>query len=892
MNDANPIAPSSTREAADNEALAQRCEAVAGAAVGAIDWLASAGELVGDQAAGMARDFRREARRARKLAAAARRPMCVSVFGPSQQGKSYLVGSLARKEAQAALIRFGDETRDFLRDINPDGAKESTGLVTRFTVRPVPTLPGLPVAFRMLSQTDIIKIMANAFMEDFNRDTVTELTPEAIEATLAKLRKRAVREPVDGFGEDDVYDLFEYFERYFRNHPSHAVLKPNTWREMESLAPRLPIAERVELFGLLWNSTPTMTRVATLLIQALAKLGFPDEAFSPLAALVPKEKSVIDVQTMATLGEPGGETVTVATRGGVRAELARPVLTAIIAELQLQLAEKPFDFFDHTDLLDFPGARPRGEENAQEAEKEAARNIYMLFRRGKVAYLYQRYLAEQELTSMLLCLKPGNQDTPTVPHMVDDWIASTHGATAQARSRQDVALFLIYTWFDEEFKLKAGQDDGSVERWSIRFETTLRSFLGKSHEWVDNWANGKPFHNIFWMRNPTVFAEGLIDYDAAKRETGLRNPVRLATLRERYLANPDVQRHLADPGRAWDAALKLNDGGVAFIAERLGPVCNPAVKRRQVAEQMKALVARLASRLEPLHVSDDRDAELLKRREEARHVGRQLLACAQSQAFGLLLRELQVVGEDLSSLFRKEQLAAADGPSVINAPLGTRTTAKALHDDFDATFDDETFDAPTPVPKPAAASTDESELIDVPDMLARSAVTDWLDQMNRFVERADVPALFQLEREGVAFLVGQLAVAARRLKLRETIAQHMRDRAAYHERLSDRMIKPVMIAERRLNDFVTWLGFDALPIDSRPRAGRDRRPVFVHPEAAEDFPPLAETPAAYDSNFYIDWASSFVRLVEDNVRGADGRQADNAANKRLGEILGALRTGS
>jgi hypothetical protein len=885
MNDASPTPTSSTREVADNEALAQRCEAVAGAAVGAIDWLASAAELVGDQAAGMARDFRREARRARKLAAAARRPMCVSVFGPSQQGKSYLVGSLARKNAKAAMIRFGDETRDFVVDLNPDGTKESTGLVTRFTVRPVPTLPGMPVAFRMLSQTDIIKIMANAFMEDFNRDTVTELAPEAIEATLAKLRKRAAREPVDGFGEDDVYDLFEYFERYFRNHPSHAALKPNTWREMEGLAPRLAIADRVELFGLLWNGTPTMTRVATLLIQALATLGFPDEAFSPLAAVIPKQTSVIDVQTMATLGQPGGETVTVATRGGARVELARPVLTAIIAELQLQLAEKPFDFFDHTDLLDFPGARPRGEENAQEAEKEAARNIYMLFRRGKVAYLYQRYLAEQELTSMLLCLKPGNQDTPTVPHMVNDWIAGTHGATAEARASQDVALFLVYTWFDAEFGLKAGQKDDSVERWSIRFETTLHSFLGKSHEWVEDWAGGKPFNNTFWLRNPTVFDKGLIDYDAANVEIGFRDPQRLAMLRGNYLANPDVQRYVADPGRAWDAAMVLNDGGIAFIAERLAPMCNPAVKRRQVSEQLKALAARFRSRLEPLHVSDNREAELLKRRDEARQVGRQLLACAQSQAFGLLLRELQVVGEDLAGLFRKEQLAAADGPSVISAPLGRRTTARALHDDFDATFDDETFAA-----APAAQSADEAELIDVPDMLARSAVTNWLDQINRFAERADVPALFQIERECVAFLVGQLAAAARRLRLRETIAQHMRDRAAYQERLSDRMVKPVMIAERRLNDFVTWLGFDALPIESRPRAGRDRRPVFVHPDAAEEFPPLGETPAAYDSNFYIDWASSFVRLVEDNVRGADGRQADNPANKRLGEILGALRT--
>jgi hypothetical protein len=249
-------------EVAANEKLAGRCEAVAKAAQDAIDWMAGTGAQMSDVRPVLARDFRREALHARKLAEAARRPMCVSVFGPSQQGKSYLVGSLARRGAESTKIIFGTESRDFVRDLNPAGNKESTGLVTRFTVRPLTGLPGMPVVFRMLSQTDVIKIMANAFMADFDPDSVTALDASVIDATLSRLRARAGRDPVGNLSEDEVYELHEYFDRYFKNHICHTSLKA-VWSEMESLAPRLSVRDRVELFSLLWQLTPTMTRVAS-----------------------------------------------------------------------------------------------------------------------------------------------------------------------------------------------------------------------------------------------------------------------------------------------------------------------------------------------------------------------------------------------------------------------------------------------------------------------------------------------------------------------------------------------------------------------------------------------------------------------------------------------------
>ena len=877
--DTVPEIPTDTQ----NEALAARCERVLGACADAITWIADSAELVREEGPAMARAFRQEAARARKLAGAARRPMCVSVFGPSQQGKSYLIASLARKGKQPATIRFGAELRGFNKDINPDGGKESTGLVTRFTLKPVPTLPGMPVCCRMLSETDVIKIMANAFMEDFDRDTVTALEPAAIEATLAKLRSKAQASHVDRLTDDDVFEMFEYFERYFRNHPSHAALRPAVWREMETLAPRLAVPDRVELFSLLWNSTPTMTDTATRLIASLAALDFPAEAFCPLAAIEPKATSVIDVETMKHLGKDEADLITVATANGRRAELPRSVLTAVIAELQLQLADRPFDFFDYTDLLDFPGARSREKYNARKAEATAAENLFMLFRRGKVAYLYQRYLADQELTSMLLCLKDSNQEVRSVPSMVKDWIDITHGPTAAAREGQPQALFLVLTMFDKEFGTKGGAADDSVERWSIRLETTLFSYLGLDHDWPVAWTPGRPFGNTYWLRNPEVFDKGLLDYDSGNLELGFREPTRMASLRSSFLANADVQKHFNDPARAWDAAMALNDGGIGYISDQLRPVCNPVMKRRQVQAQLDALTAKLLAQLEPHYVSGDIDAELKKRRSEAVAVARQLMACAENQAFGLLLQGLQVRADMLVDLFRRQQLEVAATPTAVVAPVGKRTSRTELVKRFASMFEDE-----QEPPATAVASEPEEGPRDQADLQAGAAVILWLEGVHAFAAAPDATDVFCLDREALGVLAAQFASACRRLKLREVIAERIRRTSAFHTAASERLVQPVMIAERVLNDFVCGLGYANLPESARP-VTRDKRPVFSRPPAAERWPTLDEVPSGYDADFYIDWAFAFVRMVEDNVRGSGGVEVNLAANAKLGRIIEDLR---
>ena len=117
---------------------------------------------------------------------------------------------------------------------------------------------------------------------------------------------------------------------------------------------------------------------------------------------------------------------------------------ALIAELHITIKDKPWDFFDFTDLLDFPGARSRERIPAVRKFLQRERSLEGLFLRGKVGYLFDRYCAEQELTSMLLCIGPSNQEVRTLPKMVDDWIGSTHGATLYA-SAQHVSRRAIST---------------------------------------------------------------------------------------------------------------------------------------------------------------------------------------------------------------------------------------------------------------------------------------------------------------------------------------------------------------------------------------------------------------------------------------------------------------
>lgn len=97
------------------DALSARCRELEQVGNGFLTWIDEHPDRVGQEKAGLTKEFRRFTAQARRLNQAVQRPMCAGVFGPSQSGKSYLISALARKGNAPLLADFVGQKIDFIR---------------------------------------------------------------------------------------------------------------------------------------------------------------------------------------------------------------------------------------------------------------------------------------------------------------------------------------------------------------------------------------------------------------------------------------------------------------------------------------------------------------------------------------------------------------------------------------------------------------------------------------------------------------------------------------------------------------------------------------------------------------------------------------------------------
>ncbi|MBM3644157.1 MAG: virulence factor [Alphaproteobacteria bacterium] len=881
--------------------LGQDCEALAVAAAEGVAWLRDAAgrsASVAQQAPSLVAELQKVRNQSRKLARAARRRMCVGVFGQSQAGKSYLVSMLASRDGKPLQARFADRTWDFLREINPPGNRESTGLVSRFGLDLGDSDPAFPVKVRLVSQTDIVRILANSFLLDFDHQKATFQRPDgaAIRKRLDELRPLAMARPVGDLDADDVLDMIEYFDMFFAG--VTAELHTDFWREAIDLAPRLKGRDRGRLWSLLWYDFQPFSDLYLTLYDGLQRLSFAPEAVLGMDALVPREKSIIDVQTLDRLGTDAGDLLKVKPRradgaSAPEASLPRSLVCALTAELAVPIDGKPQEFFGHTDLLDFPGARARlkltslDDVAGAKGVAEGANPLRELLLRGKVAYLFQRYATERELSAVLLCIPDGNQEVRDLSDMMGSWIDQTIGTTPAERARQRNSLFLVLTKMDREFEQKRGETEESRrQRWTARINNSLvNNFRG---EWPQDW-DGKPFNNSYWLRNPTVIDERLMTY-AGDRETGVAPEfaARAQEMRRHFVENSDIQRHFADPAMAWDEAFKPNDGGVSLLVRRLTPVCDPALKRTQVRGQLDIQTRRLVDRLAGFHSASDGDARA-KKRELVHTVLRGLAGCIQRQAFGELVRQLQVADHALRDIYLRLATSAGDDAKSatkgagLAAPQGQATGASV---DLGAIFAD-VFgeEANRAAPPPQGVLEDRAE------RFAREAASYWIESMRRVGGDEKALSHFAIDRQHLGWLIDELVVGAHRLKLVDQLGDEVRalENAAnaQWEEIAERQVRS---AAATLNGYVSALGYDRLPLEQRPGLppNAPTRRVFEGPAEIAGAPSLGEEPGSIYADYCKDWMRAFLQLAMDNIGYEGGREISAEQNDRLGAILRAV----
>lgn len=867
--------------------LAEYCAQLAGVCGEAGQWVERNGEVVRNEKEGLLRDLRRSGRLFRRCARAAGRKMCAGVFGPSQAGKSYLISALARDADNSLNALFGPETRDFISEINPEGGKESTGLVTRFTMTRPENLPeGHPVHIRLLSETDIVKILANTYYADCEHK---EEPQSDIEATMKILAKRG-QSGAGGIDLDALEDLREYLAKNFKSKARVAELERSFWEEALLLGPKLGLEDRILLYSLIWDEVPEFTELLRRLLKALEGLGHPEEAFCTLDALVPREKSIIDVATLAGLeGDGQEEDLELVTPRGRHARLPRAVVTALTAELTIVMDRQPAPYFEHTDLLDFPGYRSRYKFDDVRREVKKAGMLKEMFLRGKVAYLFERYCAERELTSMLLCIGPSNQEVQDLPGVINEWIASTHGGDPEDRKNKAVSLFLVLTKFDVEFEQKKGAP--SVEtRWDNRLHASLLDFFGKSYDWPREWVPGQAFNNIFLLRNPNYRFDSVLEYDGGGHEKGVRPEMQgyVAQLETAFMKSPLVAAHFKDTRKAWDAAMMLDDGGISYIRESLSPLCDPAIKRSQLLQSVDAAREALMRRLRAFYQTDDME----EAREEKRRLCRQLSRClyeleTKRHTLGQLLHSLVIPDTDIADLHpeaHRRFLELRDSEEAVAPEVFDAGSGEGDGEEWNL-FDQE------PEAVPAAAEKTVSR--DEASFFAAYIESRWVDRLHELADNPTMQKYYMLPGRHFTALVSELSTGAARLGLRDEMAEKFRKVAAYgNQKQDDIVTKQARIAAHTLNSYVDWLGYNPrikTEAERRIQTGPSTSAVVFEPPApVGDFPRLGEKRSDYTRNWFRDWLNAFYGLAMANVNFDGDREINVEENMALGSLLKRL----
>lgn len=869
--------------------LSEYCESLAKACEDAGKWVGRNEDVVRNEKEGLLKELRRAKRSFKRCSRASSRKMCAGVFGPSQAGKSYLISALARDENNNLNALFGNESHDFISEINPEGGKESTGLVTRFTMTRPGDLPeGFPVQVRLLSETDIVKIIANTYFADCE---LKEDPRSDIKATLKTLSGRQGKgEGVIGL--DEMEDLREYLARDFRSKARVQELENKYWEQALVLGPKLSLEDRIQLYSLIWDEVEEFTQLLRTLLNALASLGYAENAYCPLSALIPRETSIIDVNTLSGLNDPKSAQLDIVTPKGIRTSLPRPVIAALVAELTIVMEEKPAKYFDYTDLLDFPGYRSRYKFDDVRKELKKTGMLKEMFLRGKVAYLFQRYSAENELTSMLLCIGPSNQEVQDLPGVINSWIAVTHGEKPEDRVGKLVSLFLILTKFDLEFEDKKGAPTLET-RWDNRLHASLLDFFGKQHDWPTQWTPGQGFNNIFFLRNPNFRFDSVMDY-VGDKEKGIR-PQRVEyveKLHEAFMHGQLVREHIKDPARAWNEAMRLNDGGISYIRESLSPLCDPQIKIRQLLGNVNETKEAIARRLAPFWQPDDKE-EL---RKQKLLLIRNLFAKlgqleASQQRLGQLLHGFTVDDADIFDLHQeasRRYLDMSDQEDSQEAPAEIPQLDVNLAE-VDVEAWNPFMQQEGPSDNPAPQMENEHKL-DESDFFASYIESKWIEKLHLMANDPGLQKFFMLSDKDFSDFASELSTGAARLGLQEEMAEAFRKVAAYANTRKESIVrKQAAIAAQILNNYVNWLGFNPYSQKESQRTVQmpnGKSVVVFEPRVPDNgLPEIGDTRADWTRPWFGDWLNALAGLIMGNIN-YDGNQTFNVVeNAALGTII-------
>lgn len=634
-----------------------------------------------------------------RIANASRNNPGIAAFGKSQVGKSYLISCLLQDNGKPFMVKTTKGDYNFVFRINPPseegGGRESTGVVTRFSsYNRTPELysPEYPVMVKTFTVSDIVSILADSYFNDFGNYT-TKGECEIIEIIDYYRSKyshmQPIHEPV--VLADDVLNLKEYFLKHINN--AQVFNKTPFFDHLAMLIENIPAEDYASVFSVLWNNDSNLTKLFNRLFNTLSQFDFAEYVYLPIDAVLHddiKENTIMSVQCLKQLFTTTEYTTDVYVRNNGKFEqrgagIPKSDICAICSEVIFKIEDEflnssgsycldnvapevsskighdeiKMTMLRSNDLLDFPGARAREQEDVRKLTEDSV--LLNCFLRGKVAYLFNKYNTDKTINILLYCHHNKDNDVTSLYKLLQDWVTEYVGKTPKARKEKIEQtkvspLFYIGTMFNLDMTLGIGavaSEDAVDQRWIGRFDTVMNKqcFHTDTVDWVNNWTDeGVGFKNSYVLRDYKFSGpkSGLYKgFEESHREQEMiMSKEYYQMMRTSFIKNSYVKQLFQDPEVAWDVTASINNDGALYIMENLSEVAQRMDSAREAdfVAAIKKVKNKVLNLMKDYFISTDMDELLEANLQKSKAIFREMdFTCnSDNYYFGHLIQALQL----------------------------------------------------------------------------------------------------------------------------------------------------------------------------------------------------------------------------------------------------------
>ena len=657
--------------------------------------------------------FKEYRRKLRRIRSALEENCSAAAYGESQVGKSYLMSSLLSSANSPFVIQNGARSYSFIDELNPSGGNnakiESTGVITRFTISKGDQTISDLVKVRLLTVVDIILLITDSYYNDIkiNPDTILKYDEvnKALEG-MSGLWSSKVKQHSE-ITDDDIKDINDYIKDVIGNNAA-SIYQSNFCKIVAPVIQYVSYDKWVEVFCLLWNKNQEMSHLFSVLINEYKKLDFNSEVYVPFDAVLREKGTILKIEWLDTVCGVNIDTgrdiiytdVYDRKRNLVAQNFSKGNLSALIAELTFELPKTigvDRKFLDKIDLLDFPGARSR--EKFKENEIHAV--LPKILRRGKVAYLFNKYSRSLRISSVLFCHHNDQKTEPTIGETINNWIEDNIGKTPDERAKllqntNGIApLFMIATKFNIDLERTKTDNPDNLDKldnhWN-RFDTVIPEII-KPNRWFDEWVpkggfftspafqNIYPLRDFYWSSKNNLFI-GYQDGAIKSEETDIYVhsdfPDYMEALKQSFLRNDFVKTHFSRPEETWNDVATINNDGSKAIIRSLDSIANVLddARKKKYLSELQTIKQEMYQTLSIYFEPEDSEEKNRKVKQICGDIRRSLIFTIGSkpEVFGKIIDSLMVSVGDLRDIAYDIIICHSDTPKDFSAINFIRAT--------------------------------------------------------------------------------------------------------------------------------------------------------------------------------------------------------------------------